>query len=73
MVVLAVLVRARPSVIAAIAGGLILFHNAFDSIRPAGNSLTTWVVSFLHVPIVRPLPGGGMIGILYPLVLLSYL
>lgn len=68
MIVLALLVRARPSVIAVFAGALILSHNAFDAIRPAGNSLTTWVVSFLHVPIIRPLPGGWMIGILYPLV-----
>lgn len=68
MIVLAALVRARPAVIAAVAAVLILFHNAFDSVRPAGDSLAAWILAFLHVPITRVLPGDRMIGILYPLI-----
>jgi uncharacterized membrane protein len=68
MIVLAALVRARPVVIGVFAAALILFHDAFDAFRPAGNSLGAWVVSFLHVPIVRVLADGRMVGILYPLV-----
>jgi uncharacterized membrane protein len=68
MIVLAVLVRARPAVIAAFAGVLIVCHNAFDFVRPPGDSLAAWFVGFLHAPIVRVLHDGRMVGILYPLI-----
>lgn len=68
MIVLAALVRARPAVIAAFAGALIAFHNLFDSVRPAADSTAAWLVGFLHAPIVRMLPDGRMVAILYPLI-----
>jgi uncharacterized membrane protein len=68
MIVLAALVRARPAVIAAVAAALIVFHNAFDFVRPDGSSPAAWLIGFLHVPTVRMLPGGHMVGILYPLI-----
>jgi uncharacterized membrane protein len=68
MIVLAMLVRARPAVIAGVAGALILLHNAFDALQPAGSPFVSWLVGFLHAPIVRVLDDGRMVGILYPLI-----
>jgi uncharacterized membrane protein len=68
MIVLAVLVRLRPSIIAGFACALILFHDAFDGIRPNGFSPLSMLISFLHVPSFQVLKTGRVVGILYPLI-----
>lgn len=67
LIVLALLVRARPAVIGAFAAALILLHNSLDGIRP-GSSVISQIVGLLHAPFIRPLPGGHVVGMLYPLV-----
>jgi uncharacterized membrane protein len=68
MIVLALLLRLRPAMIAVFAGALILFHNLFDSIRPVGESASAWVIAFLHAPKLSAFPNGHVVGLLYPLV-----
>lgn len=68
MIVLALLIHLRPSLVAGFACGLIVFHNAFDRIRPSGVSPSAFFISFLHVPNFQVLKSGRVVGILYPLI-----
>jgi uncharacterized membrane protein len=68
MIVLAILVRLRPIVIGTFAAMLILLHNLFDAFRPVGDSFAAVLAGFLHEPFIRVLPGGRVVGMLYPLV-----
>jgi uncharacterized membrane protein len=68
MIVLAALIYLPNVWITSFGGVLILFHNAFDSLRASPGTPAGWLLGFLHQPTFVARPNGGAWGLLYPLI-----
>ena len=68
MIVLAALVHLPRAAIGAIGVGMIALHNFLDGVRVEGTGASAILWGILHQPGVRPLPGGLILLVGYPLI-----